>query len=314
MFSEEVREIARRLLAEKEVDMIIGYQWGSLPFRTSPLFAEELQDVEKMIFNPLCSVNLSRYLQRYKKSDKRLGIVAKGCDARSLIVLLQEEQFERERLKIIGVPCRGILDWRKMWDSLGNFSHDAVFWKEEGFVIEGKEYHYQDFMENTCLRCRYPNPPLYDFLVGEPLDKSNWEKFGLDYVQEMDSKSPEKRFDELYRELSSCIRCYACREACPLCYCNECFVESTHPRWTTPCPTFSDNFVFHMGRAMHLAGRCVECGACERACPVGIPIALLTIKVESIVKEYFGFEAGLSLEEKAPLLTYKENDPNEFIK
>jgi len=314
MFSGELREIARKLLLEKEVDIIIGYQWGSLPFRTAPLFIEEPQDVEKLVFNPLCSVNLSRYLQRYKNSDKRLAIVAKGCDARSLVVLFREEQFERERVKIIGVPCRGILSWKKIRDSFEVFPRDKVFWGEDFFVLDEKKHHYRDFMENTCLRCRYPNPPVYDFLVGEPLEKSNWEKFGLDYVQDMDSKTAEERFETLYRELSSCIRCYACREACPLCYCKECFVESTRPRWTTPCPIFSDNFVFHIGRAMHLAGRCVECGACERSCPVEIPIALLTIKVENIVKEHFGFEAGLSLEEEAPLLTYRENDPDEFIK
>ncbi|MCX6090196.1 MAG: 4Fe-4S dicluster domain-containing protein, partial [Candidatus Atribacteria bacterium] len=107
---------------------------------------------------------------------------------------------------------------------------------------------------------------------------------------------------------------YACRNACPLCYCQECFAESTRPQWVSPAPSFSDNCLFHLGRTMHMAGRCVECGACERACPENIPIALLPLKVEAIIREDFHFESGVEEGTVAPLLTYKENDPGEFIK
>ena len=50
-----------------------------------------------------------------------------------------------------------------------------------------------------------------------------------------------------------------------------------------------------MGRAYHLAGRCVGCDECERVCPMDIPISLLNLKLAQEVDELFGYQAGLTV-------------------
>ena len=71
---------------------------------------------------------------------------------------------------------------------------------------------------------------------------------------------------------------------------------------------------FHFLRAYHCTGRCTDCGACERACPVGINMRTLTKKLNKDCLEQYGWEAGLSLESRPALDVYNPNDPDEFIK
>ena len=74
--------------------------------------------------------------------------------------------------------------------------------------------------------------------------------------------------------------------------------------------------MYHLVRASHMAGRCVECGECERVCPVNIPLMLINQKLIKDVDEFFGpYEAGLKFEAgaKPPLSSYKENDPDDFL-
>jgi ferredoxin len=71
---------------------------------------------------------------------------------------------------------------------------------------------------------------------------------------------------------------------------------------------------FHFLRAYHCAGRCTDCGACQRACPVDINMRLLTRKLEMDCQEQFGWEAGLSLDQRPALDSYEVNDPGAFIK
>jgi ferredoxin len=52
---------------------------------------------------------------------------------------------------------------------------------------------------------------------------------------------------------------------------------------------------FHLGRAYHLAGRCVGCDECERVCPMDIPISLLNAKLAQELKASFDFQAGMNI-------------------
>jgi Fe-S oxidoreductase len=63
-----------------------------------------------------------------------------------------------------------------------------------------------------------------------------------------------------------------------------------------------------------MAGRCTDCGACERACPMDIKVRQFTKKLEKDVKELFGYEVGVVLEERPPLDTYRPDDPQDFIR
>jgi ferredoxin len=133
-------------------------------------------------------------------------------------------------------------------------------------------------------------------------------------LDRLDQMTRQERWDFWQKELSRCIKCYACRNSCPMCYCGHCTMDCNRPQWV-PAPSHAlGNLEYHMVRAMHLGGRCVECGDCGRACPVGIPIHLLTINAEESVHAQFGQRAGASAKLDYALSTFKPDDKETFIR
>jgi len=91
-------------------------------------------------------------------------------------------------------------------------------------------------------------------------------------------------------------------------------VDDPNPQWVGKTLDPIDTRTFHFLRAYHCAGRCTDCGSCARACPMGIDVRAFTKKLEKDVFELYGWEAGLSLDERPTLDTFKPDDPDKFIK
>ena len=102
--------------------------------------------------------------------------------------------------------------------------------------------------------------------------------------------SQEERLSRWMYEFQKCIKCYGCRNICPVCFCKECSLEHRDLIATGALPP--EVPVFHLVRAVHMAGRCIDCGLCEDACPVDIPLRLLYRKVNEIVVNVFDYETG----------------------
>jgi len=271
-----IRKAARALLSSGEVSCVIGYEVGSRG-RTRPAFIYDEDEVERLVWNQSCTHNLTTYLRnkltgagKQKTEDKlRVAVVVKPCDSKSIHVLLADNRFEREQVHIIGVACEGIQE-------------GAGFGKTNG--------QYQ----KRCLSCSDRTPVLYDILVGEAPIVEDSQPADL-AIERLDAMSPTQRMEFWLSQFDRCIRCYACRQACPACDCPTCLYESDDSLWVGMNIEINEKRTFHLGRAFHLAGRCVGCDECERVCPMDIPISLLNHKLAQEVESSFGFRAGLSV-------------------
>lgn len=307
----EIREAIAGWLRAGEIEVFIGYEAGPVPLRATPAFIRKPEDVERLIWDATCENNLAAFLPKYR--GRKVGIMAKGCDARAIVGLMQEGQWARENLRIVGVACPGVVDPRHVACALGVAVDELEDVRLEGdrIVAEGRMLAAADMLYDTCTGCGQHTPAFYDALLGA-YDGDDTEP-DYAHVHAIEALDADGRWEAFTAEVSRCNLCYACRNACPLCYCNQCFVDRTAPRWVNQTVEPSDIQFFQIIRTFHLAGRCVGCGACTRACPQGVNLRLLLDKLRLDVADLFGYEAGTDPEATPPLATYREDDPNEFI-
>jgi formate dehydrogenase subunit beta len=317
--AEEIRTQIRQLFEDGSISHFIGYEAGSDSLQVTPCFLKSGQETSRLVWNPFCANNLSKYLLDFKKVDGKVGIMVKGCDSRSLVELLKENQIDRDKVFIVGVPCSGIVDTKKLLAALGISPGEVVAVKDDGdaFLVTVKEGTRRvdkgKVLRGECLVCKYPTPLIYDVLLGEAVSSLPWVNDDYSRVKELEALSAEEKERYWKEELSRCIRCYACRNICPVCNCPECIFDKKAPRWLSKANDVSENLVYHLIRAFHVAGRCVDCGECERACPMNIPLRSLNKKVEKDILELFGYTSGIDIEQQPPLTTYQASDVDEFL-
>ena len=282
---ERIREAARRYLEDGAVTCVIGYERGPRG-NVRPAFVYEADDVDRLVWGADCSLDLVTYVHNYKRSPRRgapvpkVAVVVRPCDARAINLLVYEQQIRRENIKVIGLTCAGT-------EILGQ-------------------------PRLACQFCRERVPVLYDVLIGsdEQIQVPTARDDYADIV-EMENRTPSERLAYWAAEFDRCIRCYACRQACPGCYCFECVAEQVDPHWTSIALELPEKHFFHIMRAFHLAGRCVGCDACEAVCPMDIPLSKLNRKLTKEVEALFGYRTGDDPEVAPPLATF---DPEERLR
>lgn len=152
---------------------------------------------------------------------------------------------------------------------------------------------------------------IEEHLAQQPRGLSEKERQELAKIDQMPR---EERWAFWYGELSRCIKCYACRAACPLCYCDRCITDVNQPQWIPVAATRLGNLEWNVVRAMHLAGRCINCGSCAEACPEGIRIDLLNQVLAQEASTHFGAEPGYTVRREYALSAFKPDDKEEFIR
>ncbi len=310
----QIRDNARQLLEEGKVHCVIGYRQGSIPMRTQPYFAYTPEEADNLTWSCFCTHNPAKYLIGRKE---KTAIVAQGCVSRNIAGLIQENQIKREDVYILGINSPGMVDHRKVQARVADKIIHEVLEESDHLVVSGPGFEEMipknEVKRDNCYTCTNRNPVIHDQLIGEMGEETgggNIDKVSAPW-ERLDSDERWEKFQETFNE---CIRCYACRDACPLCYCTECFVDESKPQWCGKTVDESDVYAFHILRAFHCAGRCTDCGACESACPVGIKMRRLTSKIEKDIREMYGFTPGLDTEAIPPLSVYRPDDSEEFMR
>jgi ferredoxin len=165
-----------------------------------------------------------------------------------------------------------------------------------------------------CEACDVHMPRFADEVLGSVANAEVSAVQRYDDIGEFLKLAPEERHAYWVTEFERCVRCYACRQACPLCYCPLCVMDKNRPQVVDSSPHLMGSFAFHITRAFHLAARCIGCEECARACPVHINLRLLNLSLAQGAEDNFSFRPGM--DPKADLVTgaYSLADREDFIK
>lgn len=338
----QIRAHARDLLEQGKVQGVLGYRRGSAGAMAEPVYITDPAEADSLVWDPTCVHNLAlqlvnerKHLAATRSEDKRpIAIVAKGCDSRAITVLLQENKFRREDVHVIGVSCdgTGVVDPRKVARALKGRDAKEVAFAEGGFTATTAKgtvsLAHRDAMADRCLECESAHPALNDVVFGDAVTERGFDA-RFTALEAVDSLPEAERSAFWTHHFERCIRCFACRSVCPMCYCDECVVDSiamhvlpdttaeekaNRIRWIERSPDTSENAMYHMTRAMHLAGRCIDCAECERVCPVNIPVRLLNNALEKEAREMFEYVPGSDPKQPSLISDFRDSDPNDFIR
>ena len=259
---ERMRAKALKMLSDGQVARVLGWKKGDFEVNPEPAFFTAPEELDKLIYNKYCSANLSGYMVKMAQQEGNTLVFLKPCDTYSFNQLLKENRVDKDKTYIIGVNCGGNV---------------AVEEMEEAGYLE------------RCLVCEKTEHAIFDELITDESLIRPEPKDRFEGVTDLENKTNDQRFEFWRGELSRCIRCNACRNACPACTCKKCIFNSS--KYDTEQKANVNQFeerMFHIIRAYHVAGRCTDCGECSRVCPTGIKLHLLNRKVIKDIDEMDG--------------------------
>jgi formate dehydrogenase subunit beta len=201
--TEAIRGEAQRLLVAGEVTTVIGYTAARRTGSVQPIIINNADDAAKLIFTPASVNNLALYLTKAKKEISKkgkIGIVVKGCDLKAIVGLLGEAQLKREDLYLIGVPCAGVL---------ASTTYPATALTE-------------DSIASKCRECSAQLPTGCDFVpnIQLPAQPHLEGKYAAE-IARLEALTPAERWAYWKEQFAKCIKCYACRQVCPFCFCED---------------------------------------------------------------------------------------------
>jgi formate dehydrogenase subunit beta len=290
-------------------------------------------------------------------SEGRIAAVLRPCEVRAVIELAKLKQILPDSLYLIGYDCPGVYgvtEYRDRVEESGNaeqvrgevIEHFAGSKAGNAQAAADPEVDLRGACE-VCTRFTADSADLslswigagdHSLLLNVSSDKGEQlvqalqgaagvEETGeepgrakqIEAVRTRRLKAQEQEREDLLTELQACIRCYNCREVCPICYCKECllvpakmgysserYLRRAQKKGQIKMPV--DTVLYHLTKMNHMACSCVACGLCEQACPMDIPLGRIYSRVGRHVQALFDYVPGRSLEEELPVTTFKEEE------
>jgi formate dehydrogenase subunit beta len=347
--AEAVKAALTKLISLNLADAVLvaaKTPYSALPMPTLFANAEAMDSIDPLA--PAAPFNAARQASTVcrQSTGKRLALVLRPCEIRALIELVKLNQCTLENVVLIGIECLGRME-NNVFLSHASAHADvtAEFYKNTSL---------QNDITRTCKMCEQFEPVGADivmstlgapensvlFVSGTETGEALIKELGLPIAEkplERETQAQhllEKRaafkkviFAETIEKINSvekfqkmigtCLNCYNCRVACPVCYCKECVfltdVFSSRPetmlrraqkRGSVKLPT--DTTMFHLTRLSHMAHACVGCGQCSSVCPSNIPVADIFITVADQVQARYGYVPGMDAQEPIPYLKFDE--------
>ena len=288
-------------------------------------------------------------ITRLTPAPGKIGIVIRPCEYRAIVELVKLKQVALDNLVIMVTDCRGTFP---MADYPQIAAGKTI---EEMLALLDRD----EKQRTACLACEYCTPEgdgidIKIHSIGTDVKKHLFFEALTDNGAELLQKSGgneaklpddaagkikafvDKRkkggaeiiardkakfagIDNIAKTLETCIACHNCMDACPICYCKECFFESPtfdfeaekYMRWAERKGSIRmpvGTVLFHIGRLNHMAVSCVGCGMCEQACPAKIPLLALFKSVGEDLQKVFEYLPGKSLKDSLPLVVYREEE------
>ena len=132
---QRIKETLTHWLQSGQVDRVLGWKEGDMTGLREPAFFENAEELKSLCYDAFCGPNLSKFLIAAGEKDGVTAVLLKPCDSYSLNELIRENRVQRDRVKILAVPCEGNIDPR-VFENRGVLS----------VHIEGDQLHL-----TTCL-------------------------------------------------------------------------------------------------------------------------------------------------------------------
>jgi len=313
---------------------------------------------------PYFPLNAARIVTRLtrKPSGGKVAVVLRPCEIRAFIELVKLNQGQMDEIIIIGTDCLGAYSNTDYLKLVGD-DPDAFTRRFCENALNGSNGSVDDAeLTPACRACEHPIPDGADLLIGllgidaskqllvraqtpageellvwldlpafdEPATRrkavDELIKKRTDYRDRMFAATHEatNSLEKMTAYLASCINCYNCRIACPVCYCKECvfvtdvfyhepfqYLQWARNKGALKMPT--DTVFYHLTRLAHISTACVGCGQCTNACPNDIPVMELFRMVAHRTQEAFDYEAGRNIEEEPPLSVFREDEFKDIV-
>jgi formate dehydrogenase subunit beta len=306
---------------------------------------------------PVNSATLVSHLTGDRPSQK-VGVVLRSCEIRALIELVKLQQANLDNLTIIGVDCLGtyeVDDYARLIDKMEGPAEEkgaqvVAEMRQQISVGQVANLSYGP-LRTACQICEFPTPVGADITLGligvedgilVTLDGELVSKLGLSegeasHREEAVTRLVEARTvarDQAFAEFreaaesiadfadqfATCIRCYTCSVACPICFCKECvfrtetfepeserYFQGMQRKGALRMP--SETLLYQLTRLNHMVASCVGCGMCESACPSNLPLTVIFRSVGDGVQKMLNYTPGRSLEDELPpLAIFREGE------
>jgi formate dehydrogenase subunit beta len=338
-----------RLLKDKRVDAVLVPKRHPSGNIVSPVLITDPSKIEGADpLAPVQMVNAASIVKELSKDplDKKIAVFLRPCELRATIELIKLKQLSDESLYIIGYDCPGVYNVKEYMHIIENLEDKEAFTEKhmEDFLSGDKEG-----IRESCRFCTYFTADGADVnitWIGAGTSRIKVEagsEKGRRITEGMnagDGEGPTARreiiekitaerkkrqkngIENLLDLIQPCIRCYNCREVCPLCYCTECLLKPEKMGYSSErylsravkkdqikMPV--DTLLYHLTRINHMGYSCVSCGICEQACPMDIPLGTILHVFSKKIQALFDYVPGKSRDDELPLTTFREEELSE---